>query len=279
LIHPCRRLYPALTGDQGREAVYGRIRDMGTSGRVMRLVGLAFVIALGLCSSASATPLSYTFDSDNQGWMQNQNPGSSDFVPAGWAGTDGNPGGHLTAKDTGPENGCQTGGTCQLLTFYSPVFTPLSANYGGLASFDLRSADVDPAFPAELWLLAAGNNYLDGVLPDPTGMTYHHLSIPLTETANWSVCPYGGGTCTPPTQAEFKSLIGATDQIAVMVDVSPNGTNENYDLDNVNLTNGPATPVTSPRKCKKKKRHAAATAKKKKCKKKGRRHRAAVVRG
>jgi hypothetical protein len=230
------------------------------------------ILVLGLPAAASATPLSYTFDSDNQDWTQNQDQESTDFLPAGFESTGGNPGGHLHARDSGRENGCPDDDPCELLTFYSPTVTPLAANYNGLASFDLRSPDADPQFAAELLLLAGGDNYLDGLLPVPLNRDYNHLSIPLNEGANWSVCAYAGGSCAPPTQAQFKSLIGATDQVAVMVDVGgedENGTGETYDLDNVILTEGAPTPATptppaqAKKKCKKKRAAAG-----KKCKKK-----------
>jgi hypothetical protein len=155
----------------------------------------------------------------------------------------------------------------------------LGANYNGLASFDLRSSDGSPNSAAELLLFAAGDNYLDGLLPSPVGTDYNHFSIPLNESANWSVCPYAGGSCAPPTQTQFKSLIGATDTIAVMADIaSPgrDGTGETYDLDNVTLTDGAPTPAAPhKKKCKKKKKRAAAA--KKKCKKKP--HAAGAIRG
>ena len=165
--------------------------------------------------------------------------------------TGGNPGGHLTARDSGPENGCPDADPCQLLTFYSPIVTPLAANYNGLASFDLRTS-ADPSSinsAAEVWLLAAGDFYLDGFLPSPTGTDYNHFSIPLNELANWRMCPYGGAPiCPRPDLPQFKALIGASDQIAVMVDIAssdPDGTGETYDLDNVTLTEGAPAPVRS----------------------------------
>jgi hypothetical protein len=252
-----------------------RTRFRGESARCICLGLLAAcVLALGISASANATPLSYTFDSGNQGWEQNQDQSnSSTLEPAGFEATGGNPGGHLDARDTGSENGCPNRDPCELLTFYSPIVTPLSANYDGLASFDLRSS-ATPTSSAEVWLLAAGNNYLDGFLPSPTGTDFNHFSIPLNETANWRICPYSGGSCPRPTQQQFKDLIGATDQLAVMVDIAAPGSDgmgETYYLDNVNVTEPaptPTTPVTPTKKCKKT-RHA--TGAKKKCKKKGRR--------
>jgi hypothetical protein len=243
-----------------------------------RLVGLALaaVATLAAAGSAEATTLSYTFDSGNQGWLQKQDQASPSSVPAGFQASGGNPGGHLTAKDSGAEDGCSTGGSpCQLLTFFSPFVPTLGANYGGTGSFDLRSKDVDPVFGAELLLLPSGGLYLDGLIPETAGQTYHHLSIVLNETANWAVCPYAGGACHPPSQAQFMNLIAASDEIAVMADVGADGTGETYDLDNLTLTDGPPPPVPPAppkKKCKKKKhrKHRAAIAKK--CKKK-KRHR------
>ena len=79
---------------------------------------------------------------------------------------------------------------------------------------------------------------------------------------------------------DFIALIGATDRVAVIADVGPDGqTGETYDLDNVTLTDGGPLPPPNhgtpphkkPKKCKKKKHrgHRAAAAKKK-CKKKRR---------
>jgi hypothetical protein len=262
----------------------GRIRTKGTS---RTLVGLAVVAvaALGITGSASATSLSYTFDFGNQGWLQKQDQASTSIAPAGFAASGGSPGGHLTATDSGAEGGCSKGANpCQLLTFFSPFVPTLAANYGGTGSFDLRSEDVNPAFGAELLLLPPGSLYLDGLITEASGTDYHHLSIPLNETGNWAVCTYvgGPGSCHPSNQAEFMSLIAASDLVAVMADVGPDGTGETYDLDNFTLTDGPPQPPASPpamhKKCKKKKhrgKHRAAAAKK--CKKKKRQHRRAAI--
>jgi hypothetical protein len=256
----------------------GRIRAVGQIRRIGVVALLVTAAALAMAGSAGATPLSFTFDSSNQGWLQNQDQASTNFLPAGFQPTGGNPDGRLTARDSGAEGGCPDAAPCQLLTFYSPVVPSMGANYGGTGSFDLRSS-VPPAHAAELLLLASPPNYLDGFISETVATTYEHLSIPLSETATiggraaWEVCPYAGGACVPASQPDFRNLIAHTDGIAVMVDVSENGTGETYDLDNVTLTDGPSPPPTPlPRKhkkCKKKhKKHAAAA--KKKCKKKRR---------
>jgi hypothetical protein len=261
----------------------GRIRAK-RSRRVLVGLAVAVVTVLGTASSASATSLSYTFDFGNQGWLQKQDQASTSIDPAGFSAKDGNPGGHLTATDSGAESGCPTGDPCKLLTFFSPFVPTLGANYGGTGSFDLRSEDVGPAFAAELLLLPPGSIYLDGLITEASGTDYHHLSIPLNETGSWKACTYigGPGSCHPPGQAEFMSLIAASDLVAVMADVGPDGIGETYDLDNVTLTNGPPQPPASPvppvthkKKCKKKKHGHRAAAKK--CKKKKKKHRRAAV--
>jgi len=76
--------------------MYGWIRAKGLSGRSMRLILLVAVAVLLLCSSASATPLSYTFDHNNQGWQVSQDGMSYD--PATFQLAKGNPPGSLTAR-------------------------------------------------------------------------------------------------------------------------------------------------------------------------------------
>jgi hypothetical protein len=268
----------------------GRIRTEGLIRTTGAIVLLAIAATLSTAVSASATPLEYTFSGNsNDGWLQSQNNGNT-ITSAGFQSSGGNPGGHLHAQDsgtTGTETTCPDPGDCNLLTFYSPVVPLLAANYGGTASFDLRSS-VNPAFAAELLLLPSGPEYLDGLVAETADTTYHHLSIVMNTTATWSVCPYAGGSCTRPTEAQFLSLIGASDRVAVIADVGANGTGETYDLDNVVLTDGgplpppppgggppPSKPSKKPKKCKKKHhRHGAAAAKK--CKKK---RRAAGFRG
>jgi hypothetical protein len=261
----------------------GRIRTAGQFRTIGVIALLATAATLAMAGTAGATPLEYTFSGNNQGWLVAQDPATGPFPPAGFQPSGGNPGGRLTAKDTGPETGCPDD-PCQLLTFYSPFVDKLGANYGGTASFDLRSS-VTPAFGAELLLLPSGDNYLDGLIRESTETGYHRLSIQLDETANWAVCPYLGGACSAPSQTEFKNLIADSDEIAVIADVGPPGTTETYDLDNVILTNGGPLPPPpqggpppskKPKKCKRKKHKRAAAAKKCKNKKK---RRAAGLRG
>jgi hypothetical protein len=265
--------------------VCGRSRTEGLIRTISVVALLAVATVLATAGTAGATSLQYTFSSGNQNWLQSQDNGNTvnaaDFRSSG-----GNPGGRLTARDSGAETGCAADATpCDLLTFFSPIVPALQANYGGTASFDLRSS-VNPMFGAELLLLPTGPEYLDGLIPETTGTTWHHLSIQIRETANWAVCPYAGGTCSAPSLGQFLSLIAASDQVAVIADVGPDGTGETYDLDNVVLSDGAALPPApppggpppskKPKKCKKKHKRAA---KIKKCKKKKKRAGGVGLRG
>jgi hypothetical protein len=244
---------------------------MGIRSMICATAGLVAVIAaLALPAVASATPLSYTFDTDSQGWGVSQNSGQN-ITPANWSPIGGNPGGHLTATDTGADSGCPPAGPgtpCYSLFFESPALAVggLTGNYGGTASFDLRSS-VSPGFASELIFRSTSLQALvAGVVLETSGTTYHHLSIPLTVGgAAWQYCTT---FCVAATEQQFRALLASADSMAINADVSPSDTGETYALDNVSLTDGPpqAAPVAH-KKCKKKKHRAAAA--KKKCKKKG----------
>jgi hypothetical protein len=232
------------------------------------------IAVLALPAVASATPLSYTFDTGNEGWGVSQDNGHTiSTLPSDWTGSGGNPGGHLTAIDAASDSGCPAN-PCSNLFFASPTLAlgGLTGNYGGTASWDLRSS-VSPAYASEIVIGSTSiGALLDGVVPETSGTTYHHLSIPLSETkATWQYCT---DSCVPSSQAQFKALLAAADFISVNADVgplTPTSTGETYDLDNVSLTNGLPQVPSKPRKkkCKKKKKKKrAAVAKKKKCKKK-----------
>jgi hypothetical protein len=229
------------------------------------LVGV--ITALALPAIASATPLSYTFDLDNQGWGVSQNSGQN-ITPAGWLPVDGNPGGHLTATDTGADSGCPPAGPgspCYSLFFESPALAVggLTGNYGGTASFDLRSS-VSPGFASEVIFRSTSLQALvAGVVPETTGTTYHNLSIPLTVGgAAWQYCTT---FCVAATETQFRALLASADSMAINADVSPSDTGETYDLDNVSLTDGPPQAEAPVKKCKKKKTKK----KRKRCKPKG----------
>jgi hypothetical protein len=252
-------------------------KDARSSSTICGAVGLLSVIALmAVPAIASATPLSYGFDASGEAWGQSQNGGST-ITTAGFLAIGGNPGGHLSAIDTGTDAACPAA-PCNILYFESPTLPvgALTGNYGGTASFDLRSS-VSPGFASELVIGSTSlQALLSGTIPETAGTTYHHLSIPLTEGAAWLYCTT---SCVAASQAQFKSLLSSADFFSVNADVAPTDTGETYDLDNVSLTDGPPAPVPvrpKKKKCKKKKKKKHAAAAKKKCKKKKKRHASAA---
>src|SRR5262249_13036944 len=95
----------------------------GQGGRQMRKVGAFLMVAVGATMlaapvTAGAQPLSFTFDSNNQGWGQTQDNGAT-VTTAGFQAAGGNPGGHLDAVDTLSDSGCST----------PPTFTPCNLLY------------------------------------------------------------------------------------------------------------------------------------------------------
>jgi hypothetical protein len=255
----------------GNDSRSGMSHGTGKNLTMRCLAATAVTVAfLASALPAAAQPLSWNFDDAatmQQGWGQSQD-GGANIGPTGWVASDPfNPTGHLTGTDSGAETGCATQ-TAPCLIFYfesPPLSGGLAGNYGGIAAFNLRSS-VSPAFASELVIRSSSMQaLLAGRIAETSGTDYHHLMIGLTEAAGWSYC---AGSCTPASQAQFKSVLASADSIAVNADVGPSGTGETMDLDNVALTDGtPGQVVKKKKKCKKKKKHRAAAAKKK-CKKK-----------
>ncbi len=261
----------------GRIRAEGRIRTIGV------IALLATAAALAMAGPASATVLDYTFDAGNEGWQQAQDPANGPFVPASFQSSGGNPGGHLGTVDSGPETGCPDKDPCQLLTYYSPFVSSPGRQLQGHRR--LRSAlERHPSIRGRAAAPPAARARLSR-RPDPDERRSRLPPAlhPARRDRQLGGLPYVGGTCSPPSQATFQSLIEDSDEIAVIVDVGANGTGETYDLDNVSLTNGgPQPPPPPPKKKKKKKKkckhkhHRAASAKKHKCKKKKKKRRASL---
>jgi hypothetical protein len=247
----------------------------GTRKLTVAAVGAIAVVLIVVPAIAAAQPLSFDFTAGRQGWKVSQNNGGNPLTDPAWTNLGGNPGGYVYVNDTGDDSGCTTPGTpCNLVNFVSPAIAGgLSANYGGTASIDLKSS-IAPHYAADIALYStASNTYVDGTMPETSGLTFHHLSTPLAEGATWQFCNAVTSTCGAVSQAQFKTSLAATDVILLGADVgSDNAGGETYSLDNVVLTDGPppppVVPVVKKKKCKKKKKHHASVAKKKKCKKK-----------
>lgn len=252
---------------------------MSTPRNLTRTIAITICAAalLALPAAAQATPISYTFDGNNQGWDVSQD-GASSGTDAPWTASAGNPGGGLQQADTGAESGCPAN-PCDLLWFYSPpVPGSLSPNYGGTFSFDL-SISVAPAFQVLFTIQDTSGNVVRH-FTDSVGPGYRHYSQPLTE-ADWEYCP-SGDPCAAATQAQFQSVLASPRYHDIRVD-AVDGIGEQYRLDNVTLTEPPPPPAPAPpapaqkKKCKKKKsKKRGAAAAKKKCKKKSKKRSAHV---
>jgi hypothetical protein len=237
--------------------------------RVAKTVVVIGCLAGMLPALAAAQPLSYSFDgaTQQQGWGESQDSGHT-ITSTGWLASDGgNPTGHLHATDTGSDAACPAS-PCLILYFVSPTISGgLAANYGGAAAFNLSSS-VSPNSASELVIASTAlQSLLSGVIPESSGIGYHHLSIGLTEGPAWSYCT--ASSCVPASQTQFKAVLAAADLVEINADVAPTDTGETYDLDNVALTDGVPAPAAKKKKCKKRKKaKRRASIARKKCKKK-----------
>ena len=135
----------------------GWIRTEGSIRMVGVIALLATAAILSFAGSAGAVPLDYTFTSNNQGWQQSQDNGKTLRPQPDSHRAAATPAGASPPGTRGSEDRLLRHGTdpCNLLTFYSPfIDEKLGANYGGTASFDLRSS-VTPAIRSRA-LPAAG---------------------------------------------------------------------------------------------------------------------------
>ena len=64
-------------------------------------LSVSLLFALAAPSLASATPLSFTFDSNSQGWKAAQSGAEFPAYFDPWSSSAGNPGGGLAVTDTG----------------------------------------------------------------------------------------------------------------------------------------------------------------------------------
>ncbi len=234
------------------------------------ITAAAFATAVfAVPAAAAASPISYTFDSSNQGWRQelggNENPAV--HVPAG-----GNPAGFIQILDLDGESGCPAA-PCDFSYFLSPVFAPgtLAANYGGEWSFDYRANTAPTDYLLSLYIYgAAGDNLVKHVTPANV-LAFQRVAVPLTES-QWQYC-LNTVTCGPASQAQTKGLLASATYLKLMVDTNQ-GAGELYGLDNVALTDGPPAPAATPvkkKKCKKGRKLVKTKKGKRKCKKKKRR--------
>jgi hypothetical protein len=206
----------------------------------MRRLATTFLVAAGAAlfapAGAGATPISHTFDANNQGWVVVQN-GAQTAVP--FVATGGNPGGFVRYTDATAETGCflmPPAAPCDF-SFMGVAVPSLAANYGGTWSFDYKTSHA-PSLDDNIFLtIEGGGGSWTKEIPPANSVAWQHYSGPLTE-AGWEPC------CgIPVDQAHFKTQLANAQAVIVDGDVYT-GAGEQYSLDNFTLTDGPA--VTPP---------------------------------
>jgi len=186
---------------------------------------LFFVFALCVCLPAVSHAISSTFDTGLDGWVNN--PDGSTIQ---WVSTGGNPGGYVRVDDT-------AAGVGIFLFAPSKFLGDLSAFDGGTLSFDqnlLVAPNVEnDQFYGFVHLVSGVNSSLDGfvdlipVSPPPPG--WNSWSIPMTATA-WG-----------KTQSEWDQLLADVDVIRVFMEAGANADASGFD--NFSIVPEPSTAL------------------------------------
>jgi Ca2+-binding RTX toxin-like protein len=198
----------------------------------------ALLVAAAFClivpASAGAATLQSTFDANNDGWTVVQNAAST---PATFTATGGNPGGHIQATDSQPDD--------QGLPWYfrsPPAWTGNHlANYGGTFAVDMKHSAASFG-PALIIIDEDGNNLQIGFGTAPNPTTWTHYAAPLTTSAGWTFVNMSGDH--PATQADFNDVLSNVNGYVVIGDLDDNNTGGIGRLDNVSLTEPAAPPDT-----------------------------------
>jgi hypothetical protein len=241
-LHVATRAVPASWRHASPKGIVMKLRRLG----VICLVS-ASVIAM-TSGRANATSLTYTFDSDAQGWT-----GSSSSVPPplNWSGSGGNPGGHVSDSVSGGITG--TGNITSTLGLVRAVALDL-ATYGATLSFDtalLGNTNLTSATVAyvQLWGIANGNPFSLTYLAQASliGGAWTSMSVRLDTSASWSLdLPFGGGhTATQGdwnTYLPLVSNLGIADSLSFLRSTGGSGT---VGFDNIKLTEA-AAPTAVP---------------------------------
>lgn len=191
----------------------------------LRFTSWVGTLALALVASqASAQALSYTFDSDNEGWRRaNFNPALlelTDIGPATW-----NSGGYIDGDDF-------AGWAFHL----SPL---LSGGYTGATSvsFDFSTQGAGDLFP--LLVMTNGAEAIYREEAPAGGGAFTTYSYSLTNPTGWR---YGNGaSMRAATQADIDSVLAGLTRIGVSSDIA-NGADYTR-LDNVTVVPEPASMI------------------------------------
>jgi Ca2+-binding RTX toxin-like protein len=204
--------------------------------RNLSVAVLAAVACLAIPASAGAVTLQNTFDASPEGWLTGQgsgNPSSISFSASG-----GNPGGHIFDSDTVAD----TGGGSNLFFFQaSAAWTGnLSANYGGMLSFDMKhtAAEYGPIIA----IFANNGDILETQAATiPTNAAWTTISVPLDGGGGWAYVHGGNGT--DASAANFNTVLSDVSAVLIVGDLD-SGTGGVARLDNAKLLEPAAPPDT-----------------------------------
>ncbi len=163
------------------------------------------------------------FDLKNDDWQVEGDAQNKTGIPL-WLATDGNPGGHLYAKDDG------TGGIWYWVAPKKYLGQKCYA-YGQKLSFDLRTNTLDKQFDNKDLIIAGGGMILYYDLLQNPGLTWTHYEVTLDETDNWSLNSFPNGP-KPTKQQMFQVLSNVT---AFKIRGEYSGAIDAGDLDNVSM--------------------------------------------
>jgi hypothetical protein len=191
----------------------------------LRLNSLVGTLALAMVASqASAQALSYTFDSDNEGWRRADfNPSTlvlTDIGPATW-----NAGGYIDGDDF-------SGWAFHL----SPL---LSGGYTGATSvsFDHSTQGAGGLFP--MLVMTNGTEAIYREEAPAGGGAYVSYNYSLTDPTGWR---YGNGVdMRAATQADINSVLAGLTRIGISADIASGA--DYTRVDNVTVVPEPASMI------------------------------------
>ena len=187
---------------------------------------ITLLAAVALSGSASASGISATFDSTNQGFQTvelDEDGLTHNTMPAAYVGSGGNPGGYITFDDP------DSGGMERYGLFIAPNHLQ-PADYGATVSFDLRSTATQLR-PSRLGFVTFSfGGFGDGVICV--------LSAPTASYANYSFTVDADNPCwkrtfsdQDATPADIETALDESGQSFINADFG-NGADEVTDLDN-----------------------------------------------
>lgn len=190
-------------------------------------------IAIGVVGLATAAPISFTFDTDNQGWTRgNFGNGFSNITTSS--------SGAATWGAPGQING--TDHTTYAYHFSSNLGGNHGDLFGGTISLDFSytgSSSEDPFI-----VLMSSNSFIvleQQLIP---GTAVNNYSFQLDNSAGWyfnSSQYYQGGSAVLATNAEIQSVLNDLQFIGVSTDISGGGDTTRTDNVNLNPVPEPAT--------------------------------------